>query len=150
MLVIVNRGLTPTAIACRPCRGCICAPDENSSIPQVALIVFDPMPVKERAVLLLICPRAMVLALIFDVNGHIGDARDRAVPTKQLLPAPKIGCAFDDSQRVLGRFNCQPGLGRAWQKRRAIQARRVSAPSELRRMMRLGFIRKSCKGVRRS
>src|SRR5688572_23610776 len=33
------------------------------------------MPVKERAVLLLIRPRAMMLALIFDVNGHVGDAR---------------------------------------------------------------------------
>jgi GT2 family glycosyltransferase len=36
------------------------------------------------------------------------------------------------------------GLGRVWAKRREIQARRVAAPSDLRRVMRGGLIRKPC------
>jgi GT2 family glycosyltransferase len=37
------------------------------------------------------------------------------------------------------------GLGRAWSKRRDIQARRTTAPRDLRRVMRLGLIHKSCR-----
>ena len=45
----------------------------DASIPEVALVVFDPVPLKECEIFLLIRLRPMMLPLVPDVFRDIGD-----------------------------------------------------------------------------